>query len=325
MSSDSDRTLARRARDPRPFLHEIIGAVYVVAGIVVLENLPVTYPRSALLLAYASFVVPLVTLSFLVSWIVHRGKPGWNAADEAIVLVRIGAALALTLPVHFLLKSFIYLVNSRTWDVKLFAWDQAFHLGLSPSRFLVALFQSPVFLRVLDFLYSGFYYFFMIGTTAICFGLLPIRKKFSFGAAYMLLWILGTILYLAFPSWGPVFVFTNEFRPALVHMPMTMNVQHALFLEVSSLVNDPLAPRVIRFGSVAAFPSLHIGVVALLTLESRAVSKSWFRWNAIFLLAIVLGSVITGYHYLIDSYGGIALAVLAWWSGEKLFSSRPLP
>ena len=319
----SDRDLALRALRPRPFPHEIIALIYVIAGVVLLERLPVTYPRRALWQAYLTFFGPIVLLAYFLSRLVRRRRSDSTPREDMAVLGRIGAVLALTLPVHFLLKSFIFLINPRTWDLKLSAWDQALHFGISPSRFLVALFRNPIFLHGLDIAYSAAYYFFIVGTTAACFALLSHRMRFVLGSSYMLLWMFGAILYLAFPSWGPVFVFSNDFRSPLAHMPITRSIQHQLFLEISSLVNDPLGRRIVRFGSVAAFPSLHVGEVLLLALASRAISKRWFVWNVVFLALIVIGSVVSGYHYLIDAYGGVAIALLSWWLGNKLFPKPP--
>ncbi len=321
----SDRDLARRALQPKLFPHEIIALVYVITGIVLLERLPVTYPRQALWQAYLTFFGPIVLLAYLVSRLVRRRFPSSTWWEDAAVLGRIGAVLAFTLPIHFLLKSFISLINPRTWDLELARWDQALHFGISPSRFLVALFRNPIFLNGLDIVYSAAYYFFIVGTTAICFALLSQRMRFVLGSAYMLLWMSGALLYIAFPTWGPVFVFSNDFQASLASMPITRSIQHELYLEISSLINNPLGPRVVRFGSVAAFPSLHVGEVLLLALASRSVSKRWFAWNLVFLALIVIGSVVTGYHYLIDTYGGLAIAALAWWLGGKLFPKTPSP
>ena len=320
----ADRQLARRAGQWRFLPHEIVAVVYVAAGIVVLERLPVSYPRQALWQAYLTFFGPLFAVAYALSWLVHRRRGTWRPREETIVLGRIAAVLALTLPVHFLLKSFVHLVNPRTWDVELSRWDQALHFGVNPSRFFVALFPGPVFLHMLDFAYSAAYYFFIIGTTAACFALLSTRMRFVFGSAYMLLWIFGAVLYLAFPSWGPVFVFSNDYQRTLAQMPITRAIQQQLFLELSSLVNHPLGPRTVRFGSVAAFPSLHVGEVALLAIASRVISRRWFAWNVLYLTIIVIGSLVTGYHYMIDAYGGLAIALLAWWCGRKLFP-KPAP
>src|SRR5262249_25056206 len=114
-----------------------------------------------------------------------------------------------------------------------------------------------------------------------------------------------------------VFVTPEVFQGVLPHMPVTVAVQTALFRELSSLVSNPLAPRTVHYGCVAAFPSLHVALVALFAFASRPVSRSWYRINLLFVFLMVLGSVVTGYHYLLDGIAGIALAGLCWWAGQR--------
>lgn len=305
--------LAARLLSPRPFPHEIAAAVYVVAGIAVLERLPVTYPRLGLLLAgwrpMAWAAVPAL-VAILVRRAVRRKRglaPGFPAVAEAAIFARAAMVLVPVLSVHFMLKSFIYLVNSRTWDAELWNLDRTAHLGISPSLFLTGLFASPNFLNWVDLAYSSFYFFLVAGTIPVLLLLPSPSRRMAFLAAYMFIWIVGSILYLALPSWGPVFVVPNVFSDTLQHMPATVRVQEELFRELSSLVRTPLAPRFVYFGCVGAFPSLHVAVVTIFTVASRSVSRRWFQVNVGITALILLGSVLTGYHYLLDGWAGIAL------------------
>jgi membrane-associated phospholipid phosphatase len=70
---------------------------------------------------------------------------------------------------------------------------------------------------------------------------------------------------------------------------------------------------------------MHLAEVMLLALASRPISRTWFRWNLGIVAVMLFGSVVTGFHYLIDGYAGIALAVLAWWAGNRIYSrTRPV-
>jgi len=319
--------IASRVRSLRPFPHEVVALAFVAAGIVVLERLPVTYPRTALLRVWA---VPIAVVCGLALAIAlgarflrrRRGGLGLDPVTDVVLLVRSGAVLVLTLSVHFLLKSFIYLINPRVWDRQLDRLDQAIHLGISPSTFLTTLLHNGLFLHFVDIVYSGLYFFVIVGYTAILLGLLPPRRKLAFTAAFLLVWIVGVVIYIALPTWGPVFVFPDEFVGTLQSMPTTAMVQRALFQEISSLVRNPLGPRVVHFGCVAAFPSLHVAVIALFTLASRTISRRWFQVNLLLLLIMVVGSVITGYHYLVDSYAGLILAGACWWAGVAVYDRR---
>ena len=300
--------------------HEWLGVFYVVTGVVLLENLPVTYPRSALFLAYL-VPVGLIGAVAAAALLFRRKKLPANTADLAAWVARSLLLLALVMPVHFLLKSFIFLINSNVWDVELRELDRLILFGRSPSIFFTQLFQSPWFLWLIDLVYSRLYYILLIIQVGLLM-LLPRRKqRIIFVASYSSIWISGSLLYLTFPSWGPVFVQPEIFEQCLASMPGTVSVQSVLYQEISSLVQNPLGTRVIRFGCVAAFPSLHLSIVTLLALGSRSISSIWFRFNLLIVSIMLLGSVITGYHYLIDGIAGIILASALWLGWSRVYQN----
>lgn len=321
--------LERRVLSPRPFPHEVAAALFVVAGIVALERLPVTYPREALLLASS---LPMswfagLTLAAVLGREAVRRRAGRPAAVplrvEVVFLLRTAAVLLPVLSVHFLLKSFVWLMNPRTWDALLWDVDRAVHLGLSPSLLATAAFAEPAFLRVLDVLYSGGYFALIVVSVPVFLVFPRLEVRMAFVAAYAAIWMAGSVLYVAFPSWGPVFVVPQLFADVLRDMPSTVSVQRTLFGELSSLVNAPLAPRTVRFGSVAAFPSLHLAVVTVFAVASRRVSPRWFLGNLVVVFVMLVGSVVTGYHYLVDGWAGILLALGACALGRRLFPDLP--
>lgn len=324
-ANDSPSGLERSVRSPRLFPHEIVALAYVAAGVVILERLPVTYPRQALALAgflpVTGFVACAVAI-LVAREILRRlrGRPRrLRTGTEALLLLRAAAVLVPVLSMHFLLKSFIWLVNPRTWDAFLWDVDRFLHLGISPSLFLTTAFSNGAFLQFIDIVYSNIYFMLMVVSVPVLLIVPDVSRRMAFLAAYAFLWMAGSALYLLFPSWGPVFVIPSVFGEVLRYMPSTMDVQEALFREISSLVNAPLEPRIVRFGSVAAFPSLHLAVVTVFAAASRQVSRAWFVANVVIVLLMLLGSVITGYHYLVDGWAGIALGLGAWALGRRLF------
>ncbi len=322
--------LERRLRSWRPFPHEVAAAIYIAAGIVLLERLPVTYPREALLLAsslpmawFAGFTGILLAGREVARRLLGRSRPV-SFATEVLILVRAALVLAPVLSVHFVLKSFIWLVNPRTWDTQLWELDRIVHFGLSPTLFLTVAFADGGFLRFLDVVYSGAYFFLIVVSVPVLLIVPEPARRMAFLSAYAFIWMAGSVLYLALPSWGPVFVVSDLFSAVLRHMPVTVSVQEVLFGEISSLVHQPLAPRVVRFGSVAAFPSLHLAVVTVFTVASRWVSGRWFLANLVLVILMLVGSVVTGYHYLVDGWAGIALGLAACAAGRRLFPA-PCP
>ena len=309
---------------PRPLPHEIISALFCVVGVVLLERMPVTYPRSALFLAYAQPIAVICVLALIVTAIRRRRDRAVLRAD-AVEIIRGCVPLALVLATAFVLKSFIHLINRRVWDRQLFALDQTLHGGYSPTIFLVTLLGNPHLLRVIDLIYSSVYYVIFFGGAALLLAFLPAGLRLRFAAAFVLMWTAGTFFYLALPSWGPVFSATHLVEEALQSMPITVQVQSQLYRELSSLVRAPLAPRVVIFGCVAAFPSLHVGVVTLFAIAARRIARPLFLGALVLVVVMVIGSVVSGYHYLIDGYAGALLAAGAWWLAGKTIATPAAP
>ena len=291
--------------------YEIVAAVFCICGVIVLERMPVTYPRSALLLTYASPITIIFAISVAVAAIRRRNRK--LLIEDAKEIARCCVTLALVFAVSFLLKSFTYLINPRVYDRQLFVLDRAVHFGYSPTLFFVTLFNRPAFLQFMDIYYTVVdYTLFLFGTSAI-FALLDARRRVQFGGAFVMMWIAATLFYVVTPSWGPAFSATQLVEPALRHMPRTMWLQSRLYGELSSLVRAPLAPRVAYLGGVAAFPSLHVAYIALLAIAARHIARFGFAIAIVAVVLMQIGSVITGYHFMIDGYAGIILAAGSWW------------
>jgi hypothetical protein len=306
--------------------HEWMALAYVAASAALLETMDRSYPRLALLVAYARFgvVVGVASLAVMLLARVMLRRRRWPPLPSD--LLHAGRAAVVLLPVlatHFVLKSFTHVLNRRVWDPELSALDRSVHLGVEPARFLVALFDHATFLAALDVFYSVAYYGIVVGSTALLISLLPPRRRLAFTTAFMLVFMAGSALYLALPSWGPVFVWPDDFEAALSHMPNTVTVQRTLFAEISAIVSRPDGDLVIRYGSVAAFPSLHIAVVTLFAAACRSLSRTWFAFSVGVVVLMLVGSVLTGYHFLIDGYAGILLALGAWWAGRRLHPDEP--
>jgi len=162
----------------------------------------------------------------------------------------------------------------------------------------------------------------------ICGSGVTTRSSASGTTAFCLLWVVGGLLYVSFPSWGPVFIHPHFFERTLQSMPITVYVQQELFQELKGVLYNPLGARSIRFGGVAAFPSLHLAVISLFTAASRKVNRYWFAFNLVVAVAMFFGSLLTGYHYLFDSLAGVAVGLICYhysrrWAHMSLAAPAP--
>jgi membrane-associated phospholipid phosphatase len=314
-----------------PAPYEIIAYSFGILAYFILIQLPVYYPiletfKQALHSFWRLLFLALVTLILSVAirlrfrketvkdWKTHLRESNFSNLNYWLEAVRISIAILVAMVFHFLLKSSVFLINPRVWDSELQHLDQMIHFGISPSLFFLELFKSEYFYRGIDYFYSIIYGGLVILYPPIFIGIASRHVRRVLGTAFILIFVIGVIVYIAIPSWGPVFVEPEEFESALQQMPMTVKVQSQLYKETSSLVRNPLGTRTIVYGGIAAFPSLHVAILTLFALISHTVSKTWFKINVLFVIFMILGSVVTGYHYLIDGYAGLLLG----WGTYKL-------
>jgi hypothetical protein len=313
--------------------HEWLALVVGAAAWATLRLLPVHYAadRAALKLA-ATLAVPLIIV--LAAVVLGRGvmiltrKWFWKTGTPQVRHVlptscrqplwlrdTAGAYLALwiVLTAHFLIKSSIHLINPLVFDKWLWLYDRWLGFGHDPVLILLHILHFPWLLHGIDLVYSVLYpavwalyppVFWLVLRTR--------RERLSFMLAFTLLWVAGLALYLLLPSWGPVFTRPDYFETTLKYMPATVHVQRVLYEGLKALVEHPYGPRTIRYGGVAAFPSLHLAVVTLFAAASRKVSRTWFSANLALAGIMFVGSMLTGYHYLFDSLAGVLMGWLCF-------------
>ncbi len=226
-------------------------------------------------------------------------------ASYWIDTVRILISFSVIETTHLILKAYIPLINSNNFDALLWKVDSVLLAGSEPVALVVRLFSAPSVHRAVDVLYSGVYFFALWGGVVIFFAFLRGRSRIRFFNSFFAMWQLGLVLYVLLPSWGPVFIRPELFEETLANMPFTVSIQHGLFLETSSLVAGNFNIAIRHFG-LAAFPSLHVAVFVLYALWAPKVGKVWLWWNVVLIPLILLGSLLTGYHYLIDGIVGAA-------------------
>jgi len=120
------------------------------------------------------------------------------------------------------------------------------------------------------------------------------------------MWIAGAWLYLLVPTLGPAYRFPGVWLPLSAMLGNTQQLQRVLMTNYQHVLHNQQVNILL---GIAAFPSLHVAFAMLVTLWMRG------RWRLLFgviTLIIFLGSIVTGWHYLIDSIAGLLLAVLCY-------------
>lgn len=238
--------------------------------------------------------------------------------DFAWTLVTLPSILAC----HLFVKVSIHAINPRLFDETLQQYDRVLGFGHDPVIALVRLCQPhSLLLTLIDQAYNTGYYSCFIMTVPLLTLVVGRRKdRLAFAVAYGLLWIVGGAMYVAFPSWGPTYVEHQQFAAVLEHMPLVRYVQGRLAIELWGLLSDPYGARLIQYGGVAAFPSLHLAVMTTFVLFTWPRSRIWSALTICLLVAMFIGSMVTGYHYLSDGLAGFILGAACSLAGRRWVS-----
>jgi hypothetical protein len=149
------------------------------------------------------------------------------------------------------------------------------------------------------------------------------RLRIAFTTGNTMLWLIGAWLYMLVPSVGPAYRFPDVWLPLATSLPLTQHFQALLMRNYQAVLR--LAEGVSGAGEVrlvfgiGAFPSLHVAFQTYAFLWMRRV---WIYGQivfGVFMLLILIGSVVTGWHYLIDGLAGIAMAALCYWVSFRLW------
>jgi hypothetical protein len=238
-------------------------------------------------------------------------RPAWIGDTVRLVL-----ANAFVVYTYGWIKIFMPIVNPRLFDQELWDLDRILLAGLSPTVLLLDMFGNPLVLKAFDWSYA---YIFLASTVVASAYFLsePSRRvRVAFANGNAALWLTGAWLYVLFPSLGPAFRFPEVWFAYENGLRRTQAIQALLMRNYQNVLQamrgEPHGEIQIVFG-IAAFPSLHVAFQTYVFLWMRKLWTSGEVLFGIFALVIFLGSMITGWHYLIDGLAGIALALLWWW------------
>lgn len=226
----------------------------------------------------------------------------WRACCEVL---RILVALKICLTVYTHLKQEIPLLNPRLYDAQLATIDRVLHAGCDLTRVLPSFLADPRAARFVDASYAAWY--FLKAPVLLFFLFHPDRTRTRhFFTCYFLLWIVSGTLAIAIPSLGPIYVDSEAW--ASLNIPMARGLQARLWEHYQQFLAAPDNYRAFLYEGIAAFPSLHVGCVALFAAALRPYR--WIFWlMAAYAMLVQFGSVALGWHYAIDGYFAALLAI----------------
>jgi len=318
----------------RPYFFEIltianlllIGALTARHGMSVIRSIPSTF----------GFIGGPLTLQ-LIAGVLVRGvvaaaqgklRPflrrlntiGWWT--DSVRLILFGIILVDT---YGWIKLTIPVVHPHLFDGELWELDRALFFGLSPNIFFLNLFSPRAVLRFFDWTYANIF----LASVFLSFGFFlsaPARRlRTGFLGSLAILWMGGAWLYVLIPSIGPAYYFPDVWFAYSDGLSNTQRLQAIIMRNYQNFLRIRAGVPGISINllwGVAAFPSLHVGFQALVFLWFRRLWLSGQVIFAIFVIVIFLGSVITGWHYLVDSYAGLLLGIASYWPIGRVYRIR---
>lgn len=257
----------------------------------------------------------------------------WAKAVPAIAIMMLGF-MAFTE-----MKSVIPLLNPYGWDVAFMELDRALHFGQDPWRWLQPIFGSTAPTLILNFIYN-LWFFVMFGFWLTS-GWTNSDKGWErqFLLSFIWCWIIGgTIFAILFSSMGPAFydLIDNTNNPFAAQMSMlqAINENHEVIaLGTQDMLREGyLNPANGGLSGISAMPSLHNATATLFMLAAYRIHKIFGHVMLAFLMCIIIGSVHLAWHYAVDAYAGIIIAVILWklagiatrWQDRVIIKARRL-
>lgn len=227
------------------------------------------------------------------------------------------AVLSIFLPAFSRMKDAIPIFAPFTYDARFAEIDAQIHGG--PAwHLLEPLLHNDIALFTVSNGYQFWILFLYVGAPLVCFWMEPSRLRLQFQTAFFLCWaLLGTWMAILFASVGPCFLEAfngdGQFRPLMNALNQADKRVPILALDVQQLLIRWKEDGTGELGAgISAMPSMHLSVATLFALFGWRVSTSLGAMMTAFLVLIMLGSVLLGYHYAIDGYVSIIATVAIW-------------
>ena len=314
----------------------IIAAAYALTTYLFLQSVP-EYKQAAikgLAMGIITFTLPAGAVAVFLLRLVQYAvaikpvSPVRQMMTDIATLIRKPATLITALPLlaamvifnkgMLELKPMIPLVKPFTYDMQLMELDRALHFGFDPWVLLQPVLGYDIVTFTINIAYN--FWFLALFGTFMWFGFARQASalRTQFFLSYMLCWwIGGGLLAVFFSSAGPVYfsklgLSPNPYVPLFDYLN-DVNTRYPIWsLKTQQLLWDGYTGAGKAIG-ISAFPSMHNASAVIFALGAWGVSRKAGIIFSAYACIIVIGSIHLGWHYAVDSYAGVALALVAWW------------
>ena len=210
-------------------------------------------------------------------------------------------------------KSWMNRVRPFAHDETFMRLDRALHFGVDPWRLVRPLLSSLWVERPLELVYTiGWPILFIAGTIVVAASRAS-RDRTAFLVAALVMWPVAGI-WLAFlgSSAGPCFYDLVVDGPN-PYADLVAQIDYLTRTAQIRLWDQYLTPG--ELSSISAMPSMHVLSSTVLWLGLR---REWPRAGLAFLVIMFIGSVALGWHYAVDGYAGVLIAIALWTAVRRL-------
>jgi hypothetical protein len=209
------------------------------------------------------------------------------------------------------LKSYVPFVNDHLWDNTLASYDRMLWLGHDPATVLQDIFGTG---RAAEFFSLVYVAWIVLVPVTLAVALMWTRHV-SAGSWYVtavtLDWVLGVATYFLVPTVGPIYSAPQNFA-ALPHTYVA-GLEQSMMDDRLRVLADPFATDAVQ--TIAAFASLHVGIMVTICLIAHFIGLP--RWlqacGWLFLALTELSTIYLGWHFFLDTVGGVVLGAAAVW------------
>jgi|GEM_PF-6412205 hypothetical protein len=216
------------------------------------------------------------------------------------------------------IKAAIGLRSGPLWDAELYAIDRLLFFGNDPLATLKAWLPLATHAWVyawLDWAYYTWFFHFIV-----VFALLTAKgdreELRSYVASILLTYHIGGLAYHLFPALGPVYHFPRQ-TSHLTRIRLHTNRYQGVLWQNLDAIRKGVAKRIYPFEYIACMPSLHVASEFVMLFFSRR-SRPLQVITLPFFCAVLMATVVLGWHYVIDWLGGLVVAGVAIWISLKV-------
>ena len=247
------------------------------------------------------------------------------APERVANFIHANIAFVLFMSAFVTLKIILPSLNPFQWDMTLAEWDRVLHLGSHPYQILQPALGYPHVTKALDFTYNLWFFAtfgcWIVLSAARCDS--AVRQRFL--TAFIVTWFLGTcVLGTFFSSVGPVFYGRllggeDPFQPLMIYLKEASSVSPLWALDIQDWLWSGYVNGTGIVKGISAMPSMHVATCILFILLGFSSGKYWLGWlAAAYATLIFLGSIHLAWHYAIDGYAGLAVALAGWYAAGWL-------